>query len=170
MALFNISIPEEGILINSYSSFWSDIRLPDTVEYSSLQDIVNKVLNGENAFSLLENASYETYAMLCNLMQEYDSIIERINRNIHFESCSEGSIFKPKSRIKEYDDVFHTMRCNKKNNLHTERCTICIDEFKSNQICRKTCEKCVFHALCIDTWILNSKDKTCPNCKRMFNC
>jgi hypothetical protein len=71
-------------------------------------------------------------------------------------------IIKLKSRKKEWDKSFTTFRCNKVNPLCSEKCSICQYGFKSNQIVRNTCEKCYFHALCIDRWLVNVNK--CPNC------
>lgn len=69
-----------------------------------------------------------------------------------------------RTRIKKHDDYFETYRCNKKKPLKDEQCSICQYGYKSNQIVRQTCVSCYFHALCIDKWLVNSKNGTCPNC------
>ena len=169
MAFFNIPMPLSGYYINSYAAFWNAVVIPDGDDtYNDVRGLVHAVLNGENEDSLIENASIETQVILSSMMCEFDRIVERINNDLRMQYITDKSTFKPTSRIRKHDELFTTLRCNKNNSLKGENCTICLDGFKPNQIFRKTCAKCVFHALCIDTWIINSNDKSCPNCKRTF--
>ena len=45
-------------------------------------------------------------------------------------------------------------------------CTICQEDFRSNQKIRVMHEKCTYHEKCINKWF--EYKSTCPNCKRGF--
>lgn len=148
------------------SMFWVLLQdcLPNSSDYDELRIIVYKILNGENEDVLLDNASFFTNQFVVRMMIRYDQYLSQQRQ----QELISLRIFRPNSRIKDYDNCFLTLRCSKKNNIKDQNCTICLEGFKSNQIFRKTCEKCVFHALCIDTWLCNNERKSCPNCNRIL--
>lgn len=48
----------------------------------------------------------------------------------------------------------------------TDTCSICLDDFKQDEIIRTTPCKHVYHKECLDKWTLNKKETKCPNCNQ----
>ena len=51
--------------------------------------------------------------------------------------------------------------------LPENNCSICLEEFKNEDILKKlTCDH-IFHKDCLQPWINNNNNKTCPLCRRV---
>ena len=111
---------------------------------------------------------FEQYYNEMRFRREMDQALS-LSFEYFLNETSNKKILKLKSRLKKYDSVFETFRCNKTRPLSDDMCSICQFGFKRNQIIRKTCSNCHFHALCIDKWLVNAKSKTCPNCVVILN-
>lgn len=110
------------------------------------------------------NASrFQNYYYEMRFRREMDHALALSFEHLLHET-SNKPLIQLKSRNKKWDTVFETFRCNKSNPLSNDQCSICQYGFKSNQIVRKTCSNCYFHALCVDKWLTNAEPKTCPNC------
>jgi len=62
-----------------------------------------------------------------------------------------------------------TFRWSKATATDHNQCTICLNEFKTNNVVRSPCgnDACVFHKRCINRWFKKGSSQ-CPNCR--FDC
>lgn len=107
----------------------------------------------EFQFGLLESLRKDTPnlpAEMQNKVQSFLACFSHLQRNV---GSQDEEINLESVKFRKNIDVF------------SGECSICLSEFKPNQMVKRAqCKHC-FHSECIEPWIL--KQRTCPNCKKL---
>ena len=100
-------------------------------------------------------------------------LIDEYNKNSK-DNYKVNYIYLNKKIIGKLNNVFLKDLCKykktkKKDKFIGCKCTICMDNIEVNQYVRKLpiCNH-VYHKKCIDNWLKNDDNKSCPLCKRSF--
>jgi len=143
--------------------------------FSSIQnnDDNNNIenLHKQIFFSAIKKIYYDVTKLLHGLInfseynyhqQNYDFVIENfvfhnLNNSNNFININDYNIFQKKK--------FCDLENSEKNN---NQCSICLDEYKNNDLVTILKCKHFFHDSCIKKWLLY-KSKFCPICRRSCN-
>ena len=104
----------------------------------------------------LEHVTYEDVSQL-----PFQEILDRL-----FDDAADGG-HPPERPVPANVGVFRRWRKkDAQEGKISSMCTICQEDFRSNQKIRVMHEKCTYHEKCINKWF--EYKSTCPNCKRGF--
>jgi len=117
-----------------------------------------------HSYELGDITSYEDIVLKLKELKKYDKVII-VNNNENFTTAV-IDLGSKNEKFTKKDFVFHLPKYQKVNDsLNKKCCSICQENYKSNEFYRKLdCGHC-YHKKCIDEWFYRSKTYCCPLCR-----
>ncbi len=117
--------------------------------------------------NIIENFDYITNDIVENLK---DSIINFDDKILLNSPCKVEINYNiiPIKKISNKEKLKHLKNFKKikeDDKIIDEKCSICLNEFKTGEYKRELFCGHTFHKKCIDKWLLKSNKMTCPLCK-----
>ena len=146
--IHNTNIIEINNLHDNLNNNLQD-NLNDNLQ-DNLHDNLNNNLQDNLQDNLHDNSNNDEYV---EFHIEFGYYNEELSENNYFKSCEEIN-----------NKLGHPCKIKKDDSILNEKCLICIENYKINEL-KRVLPKCqhFFHKKCIDKWF--KKNASCPICR-----